>query len=65
MKILCNLCFICKLQEPDLEFMKELINFYLQGLIFESCVLNTVGITVNLHEILNHFADSLEELKCI
>ena len=45
--------------------MKELINFHLQGLVFEFCVPDTVEIMVDLREVLNHFADSLEELKCI
>ena len=65
MKILCDLHFICKLQEPGLEFMKGLVNFHLQGLVFESCVLDTVGITVDLREVLNHFAGSLEGSECI
>ena len=45
--------------------MKKLANFHLQGLVFESCVLDTVGITVDLREVLNHFAGSLEESECI
>ena len=45
--------------------MKELINFHLQGLIFESCVPDMIGITVNLREVLNHFAGSLEGSECI
>ena len=65
MKILCDLCFVCKLQEPGLEFMKGLANFHLQGLVFESCVPDTVGITVDLREVLNHFAGSLKGSECI
>ena len=45
--------------------MKELINFHLQGLIFKSCVPDTVEIMVNLYKILNHFTDSLKESECI
>ena len=45
--------------------MKGLANFHLQGLVFKSCVLDTVGITVDLREVLNHFAGSLEGSECI
>ena len=45
--------------------MKELVSFHLQGLIFKSCVPDTVGITVDLCEVLNHFTGSLKESECI